>query len=106
MLFSSPLVSYSAIGCYRDTPDLAISTLENLDPVLDGPYNTRRNPISKCAVAAMRRDYKIFALKDGGLCAASASCAAPQTFDTPQDPDACLSGEGGPSAYYAYIIEG
>ena len=103
MLFLPPLGSYRAIGCYRDTPDLAIPTLESLYPVLDGSYWTRKKPISKCAVATMRRGYKMFALQDGGWCASSAT--APQTYDKYGSSDACLGGEGGSLANFVYAIE-
>jgi len=39
----------------------------------------QNNPISKCAVAAIRASYKVFAVQDGGWCASSAT--APQTYD-------------------------
>ena len=100
------LARYEAVGCYtEDTVKRAIETLEDLDPVLDGGVKgaqTRENPISKCAVAAMRRGYKIFALHDGGLCAASAT--AENTYKKYGRSNACLGGGGGPMANDVYSI--
>ena len=42
-------------------------------------YGTRKNPIAKWAVAAMRKGYKMFAVQDGRWCTASATVY--QTFD-------------------------
>ena len=75
------------------------------DPVLDGPYWTRVNPIAKCAVAAMRQGYDMFAVQDGGWCASSA--IASQTFNKYGTSGACLDdGEGGNMASQVYGIEG
>ena len=54
----------------------------------------RENPIAKCAVAAMRAGYSMFAVQDGGWCAASAT--AHQTYDKYGKSKACgPDGEGG-----------
>ena len=72
---------------------------------MDGAYKTRTNPIAKCAVAAMRAGYSVFAVQDGGWCAASAT--APKTFDKYGNSTACGSdGEGGPWANQVYVING
>ena len=102
----SLLARYEAVGCYtEDTVNRAIETLEGNDPVLDGGSKgaqIRKNPISKCAVAAMRQSYKIFALQDGGLCAASAT--AENTYKKYGRSNACLGGGGGPMANDVYAI--
>ena len=75
-----------------------------MDPILDGSYTSRMNPIEKCAVAAMERNYSMFAVQDGGWCAASAT--APQTFDKYGGSSACgPDGEGGGLANQVYIIK-
>ena len=111
---------YDSIGCYKDTQSpgdgqrgdpgdegpssRAIETLEGTDPILDGSYSTRENPIVKCAVAAMRAGYKMFAVQNGGWCAASAT--ALQTFDDYGKSTACKGdGEGGPSANHVYLVK-
>ena len=96
---------YKTIGCYKDTDDRAIPTLEGADALLDGSYPSRKNPIAKCAVVAMRKGYSMFAVQDGGWCAASAT--APQTFDKYGNSTACRSdGEGGAGANQVYVITG
>ena len=96
---------YESIGCYRDTGNRAILPLEGKDSILDGAYWTRKNPIAKCAAAAMRRDYSMFAVQHGGWCAASAT--AGKTFNKYGKATACgYDGEGGPWANQVYVIKG
>ena len=96
---------YETIGCYKDTGNRAIQPLEGKDSILDGSYGSRQNPIAKCAVAAMRKGYKIFAVQNGGWCAASAT--AYKTFDKYGKYKACQpDGEGGPWANQVYVIKG
>ena len=72
-------LEYEDVGCYKDKQDRAIETLEGKDSILDDAYNSRANPIAKCAVAAMRKGYSMFAIQNGGWCAASSTTQ--QTFD-------------------------
>jgi len=96
---------YVSVGCYKDTGNRAIPTLEGKDSILDGSYSSRTNPIAKCAVAAMGAGYRMFAVQNGGWCAASAS--APQTYDKYGKSTACKAdGEGGPWANQVYELEG
>ena len=77
--------------------------MEGKDPILDGSYLNRKNPIEKCAVAASRAGYSMFAVQNGGWCAASAT--APETFDKYGKSTACGSdGEGGPWANQVYCM--
>ena len=72
---------------------------------MDGSYSSRSEPIAKCAVAAMRAGYSMFAVQDGGQCAASVT--ALQTFDKYGKSTACKAdGEGGPSVNQVYLIKG
>jgi len=64
-------VTLKSLGCWRDTVDRAIPTLEGLDPVLNGNYKTRQEAIAKCVQAAYSRGYNVIALQDGGWCAGS-----------------------------------
>jgi len=76
--------------------------LEGQDSILDGSYPDRVAPIAKCAVAAMRRGYRMFAVQAGGWCAASAT--APLTFNKYGKSTSCSSdGEGGPWANEVYF---
>ena len=96
---------YDTFGCYKDTAIRAIQTLEGTDPILDGSYSSRKNPIEKCAVAAMRVGYSMFAVQNGGQCFGSAT--APQTFDKYGKSTACkLDGEGGFWANQVYVTKG
>ena len=96
---------YKAVGCYKDTGNRAIQIREGKDSILDGSYTSRANPIEKCAVAAMRAGYSMFAVQNGGQCAASAT--APQTFDKYGKSRACKAdGEGGPWANQVYVMKG
>ena len=105
MLYFASSPAYDTIGCYKDGGNRAIPTLEGKDTVLDGSYRSRRNPITKCAVAAMRLGYSMFAVQHGGWCAASAS--APQTYNKYGKSAACRAdGEGGPGANQVYVIKG
>ena len=98
-------LGYDEVGCYKDTGSRAIPTLEGKDSILDGSYSSRTNAIAKCAVAAMRAGYSMFAVQDGGWCAASVT--APQTYDKYGKSTACKGdGEGGPWANQVYKLEG
>ena len=105
MACSVRCTGYDSVGCYRDTSNRAIQPLEGKDSILDGSYSSRRNPIAKCAVAAMRAGYSMFAVQDGGWCAASGIAA--QTFNKYGKSTACRGdGEGGPWANQVYSIKG
>ena len=98
-------LGHDVVGCYQDNRSRAIRTLERNDSILDGPYSPRTSPIAKCAVAAMRAGYSMFAVQDGGWCAASAT--APQTYDKYGESTACAAdGEGGLWANQVYAIKG
>ena len=89
---------------FPDTGNRAIQPLEGKDSILDGSYGSRKNPIAKCAVAAMRAGYSMFAVQNGGWCAASAT--APKTFDKYGKSTACRSdGEGGGGANQVYLLK-
>ena len=104
MLYVLISPGYDSVGCYKDTSSRAIRTMEGTDPILDGSYSTRANPIAKCAAAAMRAGYKMFAIQNGGWCAASAT--APRTFDKYGKSTACKAdGKGGPWANHVYFVK-
>ena len=72
---------------------------------MDGSYWIRKNPVEKCAAAAMKAGYGMFAVQNGGWCAASA--IAPQTFNKYGKSTACQDdGEGGPWGNQVYVING
>ena len=93
------------MGCYKDTGSRAIPTLEGKDSIFDAPHWLRANPIGKCALAATRAGYRIFAVQNGGWCAAGAT--APQTLDKYGKSTACNNdGEGGPLVNQVYLTKG
>ncbi|XP_077866013.1 uncharacterized protein LOC144353309 [Saccoglossus kowalevskii] len=99
----NPLLEYQSLGCYRDTSDRAIPTLELHDYRLDGHYSRRSDVINKCANAAVVRGYNIFAVQNGAWCASSAY--ALESYDKYGASDACLDdGKGGPWANQVYVI--
>ena len=103
--FLSSSLGYVSVGCYKDTTSRAIPILEGKDSILDGFYPYRVNPIAKCAVAAIRRGYHMFAVQDGGQCFASAT--APMTFHKYGKSTACRNdGEGGAWANQVYVMKG
>ena len=103
--FTASSLHYETIGCFQDRSSRAIPTLEGQDSILDGSYIAREDPIEKCYQAAKKRGFHVFAVQNGGWCAASSSAA--KTFDKYGKSSACKSdGEGGPGANQVYIIKG
>ncbi|KAI8487880.1 hypothetical protein Bbelb_343280 [Branchiostoma belcheri] len=97
------LTQLQSLGCWADTTDRAIPTLEGQDPILDGPYPSRTDAVRKCQHAAARRGYTVFAVQNGGWCASSAD--ALQTYQKHGESDACQAdGEGGSWANEVYRI--
>ena len=98
-------LEHDNVGCYKGNVYSPIRSLEGTDPILDGSYNYRESPVAKCAVAAIRAGYRMFAVQDGGRCVASAT--APQTFNSSGESDDCnVDGEGGQGANQVYRIKG
>ncbi|XP_078379589.1 uncharacterized protein LOC144662599 isoform X2 [Oculina patagonica] len=95
---------YKGVGCYIDTADRAIPTLEGTDPILDGDYWNRQNPVAKCAVAARKRDFLAFALQAGGWCASS-DTALKTFYKYGQSSDCKEDGEGGDWANNVYVFQ-
>ena len=66
---------YNTLGCFTDSQAHAIPSLEGQDPVLDGDYSTRQDAARKCALAAAKRDHKVYVLMSDGQCSSSADTA-------------------------------
>ncbi|KAK3753634.1 hypothetical protein QZH41_014738, partial [Actinostola sp. cb2023] len=92
------------IGCYKDTLNRAIPTLEGKDRLLNGPYRSRRYAIEKCALAAAKRGWKYFAVQAGGWCASSPT--AGRTYKKYGRYNSCRNGKGGPAANDVYVLQG
>ena len=92
------------IGCYRDTGRRAIATLEGRSRLLKGSYRRRRNAIKKCALAAYKRGYRMFAIQHGGWCASARR--AHLTYRRYGKSNRCRNGKGGPWANDVYVLRG
>nr|CAB3262234.1 uncharacterized protein LOC100178911 [Phallusia mammillata] len=89
------------MGCWVDKADRAIPTLENIEPVLDGRYQTRQQALKKCVAAAFAKGYTVIALQNGGWCAGSRD--GWKTFHKYGKSYACKGdGKGGPWANQVY----
>ncbi|XP_070565850.1 uncharacterized protein [Ptychodera flava] len=98
-----PAPGLENLGCWRDTRDRAIPTLERKDDILDGNYRSREEPIRKCKEAALSRGFSVFAIQNGGWCASSEN--AEDTFKKYGESDNCKDdGEGGKWANQVYKI--
>ncbi|CAH3194779.1 unnamed protein product [Porites evermanni] len=92
------------VGCFRDTGRRAIATLEGKSRFLKGNYRRRSDAINKCAMAAWRRGYRVFAIQHGGWCAASRT--AYRTYGKYGRSNKCRNGKGGPWANDVYFLKG
>ncbi|XP_035677116.1 uncharacterized protein LOC118416147 [Branchiostoma floridae] len=96
---------YTSLGCWGDSGDRAIPTLEGTDPRLDGHYSTRQDPIGKCYQVARSRGFTVFAVQNGGWCAGSAN--GHTTYNKHGASTGCgADGEGGGMANEVYQITG
>ena len=79
--------------------------MEGMDPVLDGQYSQRQNAIDKCAVAALKKKYSIFAVQHGGQCFGGA--AGEKSFGKHGNSTSCgKDGKGGLWANQVYLTKG
>ena len=97
---------YESLGCYKYKLNMGMTVLEGEDPdVLDGDYKLRTKSIKKCALAAMKKRYGVFALFDDGACLGG-RIQYPKfnTYGISQD---CKSnGKGASAAIYVYLTSG
>lgn len=70
----SPFRYYESyeLGCFNDSQARAIPSLEGQDPVLDGDYTTRQDDVRKCALAAKKREHKVYVVMSNGQCSSGA----------------------------------
>ena len=92
------------IGCFRDTGRRAIATLEGRSRLLKGHYRRRKYAIQKCALAADKRRYRVFAVQHQGWCASARF--AYRTFGRYGKSKRCRNGKGGPWANSVYVLRG
>lgn len=103
-VFAMNSVTAYSIGCYRDTGRRAILPLEGRSRLLRGSYRRRRYALQKCALAAQRRGYRVFALQHGGWCASTRR--AHLTYRRYGKSNKCRNGKGGPWANDVYVLRG
>jgi len=98
-------VKYESLGCYRDKRAGAIPSMETTDALLKDDYSLRNHAIQKCAVAALTRGYKMFAIQGGGLCVGSPN--AHKVYGKYGKSQDCKNdGKGGVGANHVYNLTG
>ena len=98
---------YESLGCYKDEDKgvKAIPSMERSDVLLKDNYSQRNHAIQKCAVAALTRGYKMFAIQDGGMCVGSPN--ADKVYDKYGKSQDCKNdGKGGAGANQVYNLSG
>jgi hypothetical protein len=90
------------LGCWKDTAVRAVATLEGSVAILDGlDYTNRADAIKKCYEAAKLRGFNVFAVQNGGWCAAG-NGESYKKYGASND---CKDdGKGGPWANQVYKI--
>ena len=76
------------LGCFRDTAERTIPSLEGTHPILDGYFRSRENAVTKCYMADLNLGYKVFAVQNGGQCMGSPT--AEMTYNRYGESAACL----------------
>ena len=100
------VAAYEKVGCFKDTSERAIPSLEDKDAILDGcSYDKRENATEKCASAASKRGFQMFAVQNGGLCSSSAT--AQNTYNKYGPSNECKDdGKGSLWANQVYAFQG
>ena len=79
--------------------------MERSDVLLKDNYSQRDHAIQKCAVAALSRGYKMFAIQDGGMCVGSPD--AHKVYGKYGKSQDCKNdGKGGAGANQVYNLTG
>ncbi|XP_048589005.1 uncharacterized protein LOC5518116 isoform X2 [Nematostella vectensis] len=100
----NPDASYTPIGCWRDSSQRALRSMEHTDTKLDDFYLSRDSPIEKCASVAQKRGYPVFALQNGGECYSGPGAETEYTkFGVSRD---CRGKLGGPYANSVFRLIG
>nr|XP_039249479.1 uncharacterized protein LOC120327143 isoform X1 [Styela clava] len=91
------------LGCWKDTANRAISSVDKILAKKFGAYQSRIGSIQRCAQYAKSKGYSVFAVQNGGWCATSKN--AEDTFDKYGPYSTCRKdGEGGPWGNQVYKI--
>ena len=95
---------FISLGCWKDTIDRAMPSIEHSHPILGRSYKSRKNAIHKCYELALSLGYTVFAIQDGGQCFSSSK--AKDTYRKHGSSSECLEGgKGGPLANQVYEIK-
>ena len=98
-------VKYESLGCYKEKRERAIPSMENRDVLLKDSFSQRNHAIEKCALAAIIRGYKTFAVQNGGMCVGGPN--AHKTFAKYGKSKDCKNdGKGGSWANQVYNLTG
>lgn len=98
----SDIAKIQNIGCFKDSTPAAIPSLENIDEVLEGNYYERSGAILRCAEAAYKRGFDVFAIQNGKCLSSS---TASMSFAKYGNTKACgIHGRGGVLANEVYRI--
>ena len=95
------LSAYTHLGCWRDTGNRAVPQIDGSDPRIRGNYKRRDNAINRCFQVARQRKMVLFAVQDGGWCAAAANFKGYLRYGKSNK---CRNGKGGPWANDVYRI--
>ena len=93
---------YKSLGCWKDTGNRAIPTLEGVAARLKGSSSSRDFAIDLCYQAAKARGYHIFALQNGACYGMSRS----ERYQKYGKATNCKYGKGGSWANDVYQIGG
>ena len=99
-------MEFLSLGCFADNNETrAILSLESVNATyLDGPYQTRKNAVKKCALESAKMGYNVFAVQDGGECFSGAYAQFNYSI---HGSAMCLSGgKGGPLVSDVYLLGG
>ncbi|XP_039253603.2 uncharacterized protein LOC120330759 [Styela clava] len=89
------------LGCWKDTGNRAIPSVDGILSKMYGSYRSRNDPIIKCADYSWNQGFEVFGVQDGGWCASSKT--AEQTYQKYGPSNACKPDEeGGPWANEVY----
>merc|ERR1719447_2230956 len=90
---------YRSVGCWKDVAKKR--AIPGLDKDIGGSYVTRKDAINKCFKAALKKGMKVFAVQNGGWCAASKSTT---TYKKYGKSTGCKNGKGGPERSDVYLV--
>ena len=95
------LSAYTHLGCWKDTARRAVPQIDGSDPRIRGNYVRRSDAINKCYQVARQRKMIIFAVQNGGWCAAATNLNGYRKYGKASN---CKNGKGGPWANDVYRI--